>query len=181
MVQAERGPGSQTVPSATSPPPPPRSRAVWCSNSGCSPRISTPLLGCSPWNRRTSDSRVGDQVSLQRWDLCGLFPAKPLSFSGLLPGVGQAQAELGPGKETLKHSPRAGLAWLAGSVKPVRPGCSALETPPPEGPGPGAPQDQRMGRGALSHGSEQGALVGGGPGKRYDVSWACQPLGGSWG
>lgn len=39
----------------------------------------------------------------------------------------------------------------------------------------------KNGKGALSHGSEQGALVGSGPGKRYDVSWYCQPLGGPWG
>lgn len=147
---------------------------MWCSNSGCSPRISTPLLGCSPWNRRTLDSGVGDQVSLQRWDLCGLFPAKPLSFSGLLPGVGQAQAELGPGEgDPEAQSP--GRAGLAGRL------CEASEAwmlcirDPPRGTRPRDTSGPKNGKGALSHGSEQGTLVGGGPGKRYDVSWACQP------
>lgn len=46
---------------------------------------------------------------------------------------------------------------------------------PSRGTRPRGAQDQRMEGGALSHGSEQGALVGSGPGKRYDVSWACQP------
>ena len=112
------------------PRPLPRSRAVWCGNSGDYPCIPTPLLGSSSWNRRTSDSRVGDQVSLQRWDLCGLFPAKPLSCSGLLPGVGQAQAEVGVGVRR-PWSTVSGPCWPGWQAlwSQLRPGCSALETP----------------------------------------------------
>lgn len=109
------------------------------------------------------------------------FPSKapqllrPPSWSGVGTGRGG-----GWGKETLKHSLWVLLTWLAGSVKPAEARVLCVRDSP-EGQGSGAPQDIGMGRGALSHGSEQGALVGCGPGKRCDVNWVCQPLGGAWG
>lgn len=78
MVQAEQGPGSQTVPSTPSPPAPhPDLGLCGAATQGAIPTYPFPSWAALPGTGGLQTPGWGDQVSLQRWDLCGLFQAKP--------------------------------------------------------------------------------------------------------